>query len=83
MQIRKDLTVENVENELVVLDLDGGQVHSLNAAACIVWQGVAAGCSAEDIVITLCEKFDVTQSVAADDVERVLQDLIRLGLVEA
>lgn len=82
MRIREGLTAETIDDELVVLDLDGGRIHALNATASAIWQAVAAGCAADDIVATLCAEFDVTQEVASTDVDRVLHDFVRLGLVE-
>jgi hypothetical protein len=69
-------------DELVVLDLDRSEYLAANTTAAVVWEGLAAGASSEQLVALLCECFAVEPAVARGDVERLLGELADEGLVE-
>ena len=74
-RIRDDLTVSEVEGELVVLDELNGNVHQLNHAGTLVF-GCCDGCtSIREIQERLIEHFDVTPDVVLRDLKHLLQTL--------
>lgn len=73
--VRDDLTVSDVEGELVVLDQLNGKVHQLNHAGTVVFGCCNGSNSIREIQERLIEYFDVTPDVALRDLKHLLQTL--------
>lgn len=56
------------------------RVHHLNTSAAVVWEACEAGCPTGDLVRTLCDRFQVDEATAREDVESVLTALVSEGL---
>jgi hypothetical protein len=87
MKIARVLVPEHVhvrqfDDELVILDLAGGEYFSLNKAGVCMWKGFAAGSTLEEIAASLVEEFDVSKEVALEDCLRLVEELLGRGLVK-
>jgi hypothetical protein len=71
------------EGELVLLDLASGEYFSLNETGLRLWNGIAQGRSADQIAESIAAEYDVTPANALKDVEQVVAELLRRGLVKA
>ena len=80
---RADLTVEYIDEDLVVLDKKLGRIHQFNSTASIVWKGIAAGNSWRTIAASLVERFDVSTDIAKQDVEKLVDQFRTLKLLES
>ena len=80
--IRKDLTVEHIDDNVVVLDRKNGRIHQLNQTASIVWQGLAAGMGWRTIAASLTDRFEVSLDDASDDVTNLVEEFRTLQLLE-
>ena len=75
-------------NEYIIVGEGMAQVNfnkmiSLNATAAYLWEAVVGkDFTAEDMVRLLLDKYDVTEEVAAADVDILVRKWIEAGLVE-
>lgn len=72
---RSDLTVTEVDDELLVLDEAAGKVHQLNATAALVFRCCDGNTSVAEISQRLVAQFDVDPAVASTDVAQLLDTL--------
>ena len=71
------------ENEVVVIHLGEGKYFSLDPIGSTIWDGLAAGKTTEETVAILVAEFDVDDTVAIADVDRLADDLLAAGLLDA
>lgn len=81
LSARANLSTQNIDGELVVLDKDNGQIHQLNTVASFIWQQIEAGSDVESIVKQLTESFDVDEPTAKADLDKVIQQFQTLELL--
>lgn len=81
MKPRPDLTFEESDGELVVLDKDGGTVHQLNRSAALIWRGLSEGLDTDDIAEMLAGAFDIDEKTAIADVKTTIAQLSELRLL--
>jgi hypothetical protein len=70
-----------LEGEAVLLHLDTGVYYTLNRVGTVVWELVSGPRSLVEIVRALCDRFDVSEEVAREDLRALLADLREEGLV--
>ncbi len=81
---RADLNVEQIDDEVVILDRSSNEVHQLNPAASIVWEGIAADEDIDPLVLSeqLGEAYGVSPDSVGSDVEILLEQFRDLGLLD-
>jgi len=75
------LSVQEVEQELLILDEDSGMIHQLNQTATLIWRKSGEGLSAQAMARLLAENFEIGEDVARRDVAHTLEKLRALNLV--
>ena len=70
-----------VDDEILIVDLDGGELLSLDGTARAVWELIDGERSVTDIVAALGEAYDAEQAVLARDVDALLAELEKAALV--
>jgi hypothetical protein len=75
------LAVREVSDGILLLDMDAGQIHQLNAAAGFIWRHCDGVACAGDIAALMAMEYDVQEAVAARDVEMALSELRALKLI--
>lgn len=78
---RSNLVTRQIEGEVVILDREAGKVHQLNPTAGSVWNSCDGSSSARSIAERLAASFCVNPDMALRDVEMLLQEFQRLGLL--
>lgn len=78
---RTDLLVEQFDDALIVVDVQGGQVHELNSTAAWLWCRLDKDDSAKALAKSLCYCYDVSMEVAEADVNAILEQWLELGLL--
>ena len=74
-KIRLDVTVQHVGDESLVLDLETGQIHQLNATATWILAQCNGENSIESIAKDFAEYFSLDSEVAMSDVTTVIEQL--------
>jgi hypothetical protein len=69
------------ESGAVLMNETTGDCFELNHVAADIWKAVCAGKSADAIVTELATTYGIEESVAKGDVETLLTNLARHGLV--
>ena len=77
---RGELSTRVVDGERVILDRENGRVHQLNSTASFIWDRIADGKEPSEIAAELSEFFDIAESRAQCDVDRIVEELTTLNL---
>jgi hypothetical protein len=78
---RDNLTVQSVDDETLILDIDGNQIHQLNSTASFIWESCANTISIEQLTELIVERYGVEAATAKTDVEGVIRQLSAMGLI--
>ena len=57
-------------------------IIKLNETGALIWNGIAEGKTAEEIVAQICEEYDTTMEKAVEDVNAFVHDLTEKGVFE-
>ena len=76
-----DVSSRIVDGEVVVLDHTNERIHQLNATAGFVWNRLDGKMSVERVAAELTKHFNVGESRALTDVQRIVAQLQELELV--
>lgn len=80
-KIRADVTVQQVGDEALVLDLQSGQIHQLNATAAWILARCTGANSIESISRDFAEYFSVDSETATGDVNTTIEQLNGLNVI--
>ena len=76
-----DLDWRELEGEIVALDLREAEYFAVNRTGTLLWRAIAGGASRPELVALLVDEFGLTETAAAEDVERFVTDLEHRRLV--
>ncbi|VAW98051.1 hypothetical protein MNBD_GAMMA23-2265 [hydrothermal vent metagenome] len=79
--IRANLSTQQIDGELVILDKDNGQIHQLNSVASFIWQKMEVGLDIDAIVQKLIQFYEIDATLAKADLDKVLQQFKDLKLL--
>jgi pyrroloquinoline quinone biosynthesis protein D len=69
------------DDELVLVDLAGGEYFSLNAVGTRIWRAAATGKTPVQIAASLAHEYEVEEDTALLDCLHLLDQLLERGLV--
>ncbi len=69
--------------EGILVDLNTKKYYQLNETAMLIWKGLEQGMSSDQIAARIAEEYDVTTTVALENVEKLLGDLTGYKLIES
>lgn len=78
---RVDVTVREIDGEIVVLDERTGYIHQLNPSASFIWRLCNGENSSHDIAKMMARAFDVDEAIAAKDTDDTIEKLCNLNLL--
>ena len=81
--ISPDVTVQHVGDESLVLDLNSGQIHQLNATAAWILAQCNGENSIESIVRSFAEQFSLDSETAASDVAGTIEQLMQVSVIDS
>lgn len=70
-----------LHDELVMMDPRQGKYFSLNPVATRIWDLLEKPCTLEELCGQLMEEFEVEAEQCRTEVEEVLSEMVRLGIV--
>ncbi len=70
-----------IGGETLISHTDTGLTYSLGETAAILWEGIADGQPLETIIASLVEIYGIDEPTARGDVEELLVDLKKEGLI--
>lgn len=77
----ESLSIQSVDQEVLIMDHRTGMIHQLNQTATLIWRKCAEGVPLEELVKTLAENYDIAEDIARGDVETTVQKLQALNLL--
>ena len=80
-EIRDDVISEEIEDELVILDLEGDVYFSLNEVGRVIWEEMESGESLSGIVDAICASYEVERERAEADAREFLDDALGRELI--
>ncbi len=81
LAVRANLSTQQIDGELVILDKENGQIHQLNSVASFIWQQIEASSGIEVIVKKLIQFYDIDTVTAQADLAKVVQQFKNLKLL--
>ena len=69
--------------EGILVDLNTKKYYQLNETAMMIWKGLEEGMSSNQIATRIAEEYDVTSTVARENVEKLLGELTGYKLIES
>lgn len=81
LELRGGILMAETDYGLALLDEKSGEYWTLNPTAAVVMETMLAGKDAQEAVRALTERYDVSDSLARQDVDRILTELRSAGLV--
>jgi hypothetical protein len=81
LQVASDVVSRRVDEEMVLVHLGRDRIYSLNVTAARYWELLGDGLEHATILQRLQDEFDVDETVLCDEVDRLVTDLTREGLV--
>jgi hypothetical protein len=78
---RQGVVGQVIDDEAVLLDIQGGEYFSLNSVASRIWELCDGTRTVDEIVAAICVEFDVAADVAVGDVGEMIDALTAANLV--
>ncbi len=82
VRVPKDTLLRELDGETVLLNLATGNYYSLDPVGTDLWKALTTSADIAAAIAALLEEYDVAEDELARDVETLLGDLEREGLVE-
>lgn len=88
MRIKDGFVLREVAGTFVIIstgseNLDFKGVITVNEVGALIWKGVEAGKSKDEIVEKILSEYDVQKEVASADMDEFLEQLISKNIIEA
>jgi hypothetical protein len=82
IRLREEIVWREIDDEVVVLDLEGSAYFTVSRSGRTLWPLVVGGTSVEELAGQLVEQFSLEREVAERDVRSFLDSLLQEGLLE-
>lgn len=69
------------DHEAIVFDPETPRFSVLNETSALLWHSLATASTTEELAAEVCKNFDVELPDALRDVEKVVEEMLALGLV--
>ncbi|GGF67847.1 PqqD family protein [Alteromonas lipolytica] len=81
-QLKPDLLLQKVADEMVLLEPESGEYFTLNSVGADMLELMQQGKSGAEIATQIAEDYDVTAEQVATDFNDLLQQLVKANLAE-
>ena len=78
---KEEVAAKVIDGEAVLINLSNGVYYSMDEVGALVWELVEHNYSLEEMVSTICARYDVTPEQAQGDVERLAAELLEENLL--
>lgn len=75
VQFNSKFVVRPIGNDTALMNIDTGDLFSLNETATRIWTGLASGQDKEEIAKRLCAEFDTHADEAYTAIEKLIVEL--------
>lgn len=81
-QVSANHLYSEVADEAVILDLGSGVYYGLNSVGVDIWQWLQQPKTETEILNLVLAKYDVTQKQADLDIQSILKEMLKKGLIK-
>jgi hypothetical protein len=81
MRPAEGVFARSFDDELLIVDLAHGEYFALDGVGSMLWQGLDAGRTVEEIAYEVVEVYDVTYEQSLRDLSQLLADIVERGLL--
>ena len=81
LAIAPEVVYQEVEGELILLDIRGGQYYALGSVGSRCWQLLAQHGDDEEVIKAIVGEFEVDEATARSDVGALVRRLLERGLL--
>ena len=74
--------VSILDDKAILLNLDTGVYHALNAVGTTIWEQFSSDRTLDAIHRAVCERYEVTEDAAQDDLIELVARLYYAGLIQ-
>ena len=82
VSLRRDLLIQEVHSEAVLLDVSTGTYYALNRVGALAWKHLLDLKDLEQLAQAILEEYDVDEATLRKDLEAFVKDLVDHGLAE-
>ncbi|MBN2659486.1 MAG: PqqD family protein [Spirochaetales bacterium] len=83
MAINSEFVTRDLGDEIILLSMDGKEIHSFADTGLWVWQLLKQGKTPEEILISMTGMYDVPENRARNDLEAFFEEILSKELVLA
>jgi len=77
---RPDLSIREINGEMVILDRNTEEIHTLNESASYVWSRLDGRSTRDEIVAGFLKVYEINQEAAEADVDAIISQFQSLKL---
>tara|TARA_B100000886_G_scaffold308285_1_gene241839 strand:+ start:1869 stop:2132 length:264 start_codon:yes stop_codon:yes gene_type:complete len=81
LQISENITFQSIDNCVYILNINNGEYYKLSESASMIWKEIEKEKNIDDIKIKI-KSFFIENNEIDRDVDKLLNDLINLGLIK-
>lgn len=81
-QRRDDLTVTDLDDEMILYDPVDGSTHALNGTAALIWELCDGEQTLHTIIGEMVDAYSIKHELAQHDAESLLEQFYSLGLLQ-
>jgi hypothetical protein len=78
----EDIIWRRIGDDIVIIKDDGLSTHILNKTAAFIWELCDGKRNIDEIVASLCERYDVLLEEARADTREIIEDLTKAGVIK-
>lgn len=79
--VSPDVLMQELEDEIVLLDLQGGQYFGLDEVGAVVWKSLSEDGDVEAAIRAVQAEYEVEEATVRGDVHELVQQLLDANLV--
>ena len=83
LKLKEDLTLVSIDDTAALLDVERRRYFDPNDTASFLMKLMESGCPYEDLIAELVSEFDAAEETVRGDVDNLVEELLRLGLVDS
>ena len=80
---RGDFASREGGKELVVINMETGEYHTMNPVGGCIWEAINDGRPSSEIIQSIVNRFDIDSETATVEMFRFIDNLLQQGLLEA
>ena len=77
----EEVAAKVIDGEAVLINLSNGVYYSMDEVGALIWEMVESKYSLEEMVATICARYDVSTEQTQSDVERLAAELLDENLL--